>query len=108
GAGVAVDHIYKAPGTYAVRVTAKDKDNATSAASTQQVLVQVAQMQGADLAVGGTPGTDAITLTPVNAAGDIGVTVNKVSYPGQGNPPLHPTGHILTYAQSGVKDSVAL
>jgi len=106
GAGVAVDHIYTAPGTYTVRVTATDKDNAVSAASTQQVLVQVAQMQGEDLAVGGTPGTDTITLTPANAAGDISVVVNKVSW---GNFRLSPTtGHILVYAQSGLNDMVRL
>jgi hypothetical protein len=109
GGGVAVDHVYTAPGSYTVQVTATDKDGGTSAAVTRLVTVQVVQMQGDTLAVGGTPGTDTITITPADAAGDLTVTVNKVSYPAPaGAPGWHPTGHILVYAQGGANDMVQL
>jgi hypothetical protein len=112
GSGVAVDHIYTTTGSYMVQVTATDKDGGTSGPVTQTVTVQVVQMQGADLAVGGTTGTDSISISPANPAGDLAVTVNKVTYLtylASGTPvALHPTGHILVYAQAGVNDIVQI
>src|SRR5262249_52521251 len=51
GAGVKVDHIYTAPGSYAVQVKATDEDGSTSAVAGSSVTVQTVQMQGGTLAV---------------------------------------------------------
>jgi hypothetical protein len=101
GRALAVDHVYTTTGSFTAQLTATDKDGATSVASMQPNRVQVVQMQGTDLAVGGTTGTDSISISPANAAGDLAVTVNKLSYPASETPALHPTGHILCLRPGG-------
>jgi hypothetical protein len=101
GAGVAVDHIYTAPGAYTVTVTATD-DDSTSPAAAQAISVQTVQMEGNSLAVGGRLGNNTITLTPADTTGDINVNVNGASL---GN--FKPTDHILIYGQAG-NDTIQL
>jgi hypothetical protein len=101
GAGVAVDHIYTAPGSYTVTVTATD-DDGTSPAPAQAISVQTLQMEGNSLAVGGTLRNDTITLTPADTTGDINVNVNGASL---GN--FKPSDHILVYGQAG-NDTIQL
>jgi hypothetical protein len=102
GSGVEVDHIYTAPGTYTVKVTATEDGGTTSAVATTSLTVQTAQMQGGTLAVGGTTGNDTIILSPADATGDINVKYNGTSL---GN--FKPTDHILVYGQSG-NDNIRL
>jgi hypothetical protein len=101
GAGMAVDHIYTAPGSYTVTVKATD-DDGTGAAASQAISVQTAQMEGSSLAVGGRPGNDTITLRPADATGDINVNVNGASL---GN--FTPSDHVLVYGQAG-NDTIQL
>ena len=102
GSGIAVDHVYTAPGTYTVKVTATDDGATTGAAATGSLTVQAVQMQGGTLAVGGTLSNDNIILSPADATGDINVKYNGTS---QGN--FKPTDHILVYGQSG-NDTIQL
>ena len=102
GSGVAVDHVYTAPGTYTVSVTATANGGDTSAAATASLTVQTVQMQGGTLAVGGTTGNDTIVLSPADTTGDINVSDNGKSL---GN--FKPTDHILVYGQSG-NDTIQL
>jgi Ca2+-binding RTX toxin-like protein len=54
------------------------------------------------LVVGGTPGSDTILITPVDATGqNLSVTINKVVQPAPGGGSWSPTGHILVYGQNG-------
>jgi hypothetical protein len=102
GSGVAVDHIYTAPGTYTVKVTATEDGGTTSVAATTALIVQTVQMQGGTLAVGGTAGNDTIVLSPADSSGDINVSYNGKSL---GN--FKPTDHILVYGQGG-NDTIRL
>jgi CSLREA domain-containing protein len=102
GSGVEVDHIYTAPGTYTVKVTATEDGGDTSAAAAASLTVQTVQMQGGTLAVGGTLGNDTIVLSPADTTGDINVNYNGTSL---GN--FKPTDHILVYGQSG-NDTIRL
>jgi hypothetical protein len=102
GSGVEVDHIYTAPGTYTVKVTATEDGGDTSAAGTTSLTVQTVQMQGGTLAVGGTAGNDTIILSPADTTGDINVNYNGTSL---GN--FKPTDHILVYGQAG-NDTIQL
>jgi PKD repeat protein len=102
GSGVLVDHVYTAPGTYTVTVTATEDGGTTSAAAIGALTVQAVQMQGGTLAVGGTLGNDNIILSPANTTGDINVKYNGTSL---GN--FKPTDHILVYGQSGT-DTIQL
>jgi hypothetical protein len=102
GSGALVDHVYTAPGTYTVTVSATDDDGATGAAATGSLTVQAVQMQGETLAVGGTLGNDNIILSPADATGAINVKFNGTSL---GN--FKPTDHILVYGQSGT-DTIQL
>jgi hypothetical protein len=104
GAGIALDHVYTAAGSYLVQVSATDDGGLTSAAVTQAVTVQTAEYQsGTDtLAVGGTLGNDTVILSPADAAGDINVNLNGKS---AGN--FKPTSHLLVYSQAG-NDTIQL
>jgi hypothetical protein len=102
GSGVALDHIYTAPGKYTVKVTATEDGGHTSAVATTALTVQEVQLQGGTLAVGGTTGNDTIILSPADATGDIKVKVNGTSL-GK----FKPTDHILVYGQSG-NDTIQL
>jgi probable HAF family extracellular repeat protein len=101
GTGISVDHVFTAPGSYTVLVTATE-DGGSSGTAVQSVIVQSVRMQGNSLAVGGTMGNDTIILSPADAAGDINVNLNGVS---QGN--FLPTDHIFVYAQAG-NDTIQL
>jgi N-acetylneuraminic acid mutarotase len=102
GSGVSLDHTYTATGSYTVQVTATDKDNGTSPTASQSITLLTAEMQGTDLAVGGTTGNDTILLSPADTAGHIAVSINGVA---EGS--FLPTGHILVYGQSG-NDTILL
>jgi hypothetical protein len=97
-----LNHAYTATGSYTISVTATDKDGGTSMAATEAVSVVKAELQGADLAVGGTTANDNFTYTPGANAGDVVVTLNGTSLG-----TFHPTGVINTYGGSGT-DSVVV
>jgi hypothetical protein len=103
GAGVAVDHVYTAPGSYTVKVTATD-DDGTSPAAALAISVQSVVMEGNSLAVGGSlTGGDTIDVSAVDTTGtNLNVTINKVF---QGK--FTPTDHILVYGQGG-SDKITL
>jgi hypothetical protein len=104
GAGVAVDHVYTAPGSYTVQVTDTEDGGSTSAAVSSTVTIQTVEYQnGTDtLAVGGTTGNDTLVISPADAAGDLNVNLNGASL---GN--FQPTGQILVYGQTG-NDTIQL
>jgi peptidoglycan/xylan/chitin deacetylase (PgdA/CDA1 family) len=107
-AGVSLDHVYTATGTYIVQVTATDKDAGTGGAASASVTVQTVQMQGGSLAVGGTLGNDKITISPANASGAVNVMAalsGAKSAKSLGN--FTPSDHILVYGQSG-NDTITL
>jgi N-acetylneuraminic acid mutarotase len=101
GAGTTMDHIYTTIGSYTVQSTATE-DGGSSGTVSQSLTLLTAEVQGTDLAVGGTTGNDNIFLYPADTVGHIAVTVNGVA---QGN--FLPTGHILVYGQSG-NDTILL
>ncbi len=76
GSGIAIDRAYPTNGTYAIKVSAKDKDGATSAILMRNLSVVSALLQNGTLTVGGTSANDQITMQPINAAGQIRVTIN--------------------------------
>jgi hypothetical protein len=102
GTGVAVDHVYTSPGSYSVRVAATDKDGGSSPTASAVVTVNVLQMEGNTLAVGGTLGNDTIVLSPADTVGDINVNMNGTSLGS-----FLPTDHILVYGQTG-NDTIQL
>jgi uncharacterized repeat protein (TIGR01451 family) len=61
-------HRYAAPGSYTIAATATDKDGGTSPVSNLTVNIVVIELQGGDLAVGGTAGNDSFVFTPGNGA----------------------------------------
>ena len=100
GAGVALDHVYTVSGSFAVQVTATDKDGGASAIVTRVQTIQTVQLQEDSLAVGGTLSGDTITITPADTLGNLSVTINTGNTTvALGN--FHPTGHILVYGQAG-------
>ncbi len=76
GSGIAISRAYPTNGTYAIKVTAKDKDGATSAILTRNLSVVSALLLDGTLTVGGTSANDRITMQPIDAAGQIRVTIN--------------------------------
>src|SRR5207249_1201036 len=86
GAGLLVDHVFTADGSYTVRVTATDKDGGQGAPATVPVAITAVALQGdtcdptkTALVVGGTLGNDTIVFSPVGSNGSIQVTINGVS-----------------------------
>jgi Ca2+-binding RTX toxin-like protein len=101
--GVQVTHAYDAPGSYAITVTATDKDSAASPAAGQSVTVVPAELQGPDLVVGGTSGDDQITVRPADpTSGQVAVTLN-----GQSLGTFAVAGQILLYGGAG-NDTITL
>jgi PKD repeat protein len=102
GSGLALDHVFTAPGSYTVQLTATNNDGTASAAVTTSVTIMRAEMQGNTLAVGGTPGNDTILLTPSDTKGNIKVMLGTTLV-GK----FHPTDHIFIYGQAG-NDTIKL
>jgi sugar lactone lactonase YvrE len=105
--GTVVGHAYAGGGTFSVRVTVVDSaGNVVPGAASQAVAVRAVALEPdpADatltaLYVGGTAGSDVITIAPADVAGQtVAVTINGVLQPGG---PFAPTGHIVVYGQSG-------
>ena len=71
-----VSHAFPTAGSHTVRVTARDKDGSAGEPITQTVTVAIAQMQGDDLAIGGTASSDRIVLSPGSVAGRIVAVLN--------------------------------
>jgi VCBS repeat-containing protein len=74
-AAQAASHVYTTPGTYVVSVTARDKDNGTSAASTFSVTVSNVGESGGVLTIGGSDSNDRIVLSM--GTGGIQVRINN-------------------------------
>jgi Ca2+-binding RTX toxin-like protein len=107
--GMTVSHVFAGPGTFTVKVTAVDSAGASSTPASAAVGVTAAALETdptnasqTALFVGGTTGTDAITIAPADASGNLLVTVNGVNAG-----PFHPSGHIIVYAQAG-NDTIRL
>jgi hypothetical protein len=91
-----LSHAYSASGSYTISVTATDKDGGTSTAATLGVTVVNAELQGGNLAVGGTAGADSFVYSPGTTTGAVVVTRNGTSLG-----IFHPTGGITTYGGTG-------
>jgi Ca2+-binding RTX toxin-like protein len=105
--GLVVNRVYPASGNYTIKVTALDAaGNVTPQTATQAVVIkQVAlEVDPADpaqtaLFIGGTTGTDTITIAPANTTGTtVTVSINGVL---QAGGPFSPTGHLVVYGQAG-------
>ncbi len=102
GGGVAVDHVFTRCGAYTVRVTAIDKDGASSVA-TRTVVVTAVALQAdpfdpakTDLVVGGTLCNDAIFVLPAADGGAVWVLLDGVP-----QAVSTPTGRIVVFGQAG-------
>jgi PKD repeat protein len=103
--GVALEHEFPAPGTYAVTLTVLDKDGGAGSAAVTMTVV-VAELQGGQLAVGGTAGDDTITLRPA-PNGQVQATVNGVDA-GTFAPTLHyGNTYVRAYGHTG-NDTIEL
>ncbi len=94
--GVTVAHVYTAAGSDTVSVTATDQDGGTSPAATTSVAIAAVALEGGDLYVSGTTGTDTILVQPADANGTIDVVIN-----GQDQGTFVPTGQVVVYGQAG-------
>jgi Ca2+-binding RTX toxin-like protein len=94
--GVQITHIFTAKGTFAVQVTATDKDGGTSTAVSQSVSIVAVQNQAGTLVIGGTTANDRITIKPGDATGGVRVIINNVD---QGN--FTGVSTIVAYGQAG-------
>ena len=74
--GMQVNHTFTATGTFAITVTATDKDGGVSQIASQLITINAVELQGSTLAIGGTTAGDNITVKPANTAGGLSVTVN--------------------------------
>jgi VCBS repeat-containing protein len=99
--GTFAAHTFAVPGTYTVQVTATNKDGMAGGAS-GTVTILAAELQGANLVVGGTSGNDSIVFTPGANPGDW-----KVSIHGTARGTFHPTGSVQIYGEAGT-DTVTL
>jgi Ca2+-binding RTX toxin-like protein len=106
GAGVAVDHVFAGVGSYAVSVTATDKDGGMSPAVGRPVTISGVALQDDPLYPGrtalvvvGTSGNDAIQFSPAGPGDSVQVTLNGVP---QGV--FAPTGRIVAYGLGGDDD----
>lgn len=112
GAGaVEAGHIYTATGTYAVSVTAGDRDGATGPAASWTIVVRDVELQANParpgswtLAVGGTTGSDKIDLAIPRRSSQVEVTINGVSR-GRFDPAAF--DRILVFGQAG-NDSISV
>jgi sugar lactone lactonase YvrE len=109
GPSVKLDHVYTAPGSFTIQVTATDKNGVVSQLATKSVTISTVALEtdpsgGTALAVGGNAaGGDTITLSAADTTGKtVDVTINKTDYG-----TFTPTGHIFVYGQGG-KDKITL
>jgi Ca2+-binding RTX toxin-like protein len=89
-------HIYTAVGTFTVQITVTDKDGGVSTAVGRTITIRAVDLQAGVLVIGGTTADDTITVAPVDASGNLGVTINGVS---QGT--FAPPAQIVAYGQAG-------
>jgi Ca2+-binding RTX toxin-like protein len=95
GSGVTVEHVFATSGRYTVTVTATDKDNASSPSASHTISIVAVQMQGDDLVIGGTTGSESIAVTP-GPKDTVKARVGGVSLG-----TFSPTGKIVVYGQAG-------
>ena len=62
--GTQAGHAFSAAGSYTILVTATDKDGGVSDPVTQSIAINVSEVQGTRLAVGGTGNDDQLAITP--------------------------------------------
>jgi Ca2+-binding RTX toxin-like protein len=89
-------HVYTATGTYTVQVTVTDKDGGVSANVQQSITISAVDVQAGTLAIGGATADDNIAVAPVDASGNLSVTINGAS---QGT--FAPPTQIVIYGQAG-------
>jgi uncharacterized delta-60 repeat protein len=89
-------HVYTTAGTYTVQITATDKDGGVSTTVQQTITINAVDLQGGNLAIGGTTADDNITVAPADASGNLAVTINGVA---QGT--FAPPAQIVVYDQAG-------
>jgi ELWxxDGT repeat protein len=94
--GLVVSHLYKAKGVYNVSFTAKDKNGGVSQKVSQADTINVVEMQGNNLAVGGTGGNDHFMFRE-DRDGDAWV----VFLNGQRLGAFQPTGSVLIFGGPG-------
>jgi hypothetical protein len=100
--GSSLSYAFAEVGTYTVRAQAVDKDGGLSAPTFQALTVGVVQLQGTDLAVGGTAAGDAFVLNPGPNPGDFIAKLNGTSLG-----TFHVPGLVLVFGGDGT-DSVTL
>jgi hypothetical protein len=107
--GTQVSHTFAATGSYSVQVSAAASGGTLSAAAPLAVTVSAAALESdptdatkTALFVGGTSGSDTITVTPADAQGTVQVTLNGASLG-----TFRPTGHLFVYGQDG-NDTIQL
>jgi titin len=81
GGGAAATHVYAAPGTYQVTVTATDKDGGVSAEVVHSIMIQSILIgdgccDAMALVIGGTAGDDKVRVVPQGSDGDVKVLIN--------------------------------
>jgi uncharacterized delta-60 repeat protein len=104
GSGVTFKKTYTTTGTFTPWAYITDKDGATSqGAAAATVSVVPAAVVGGTLYVGGTTGTDTITVTPANTSGGLTVVRNGTTLSGT----FTPTGDVVVYGQAG-NDSITI
>jgi hypothetical protein len=109
GPTITLDHLYTAPGTFTVQVTATDRNGVTSRPATLPVTIATVEMEkdpsggialavGANAAVGNT-----VSVTATDSSGKaLDVNINKTDYG-----TFKPTGHLFVYGQGG-KNTIRL
>lgn len=97
-----VQHTYKLTGNYVISATATDKDGGVSTPSLRNIAISQVQVQGTQLAVGGTTGSDALVVIPLTAPTAI-VTLNHITLGAL----TIPGGGIMFYGQTG-NDTIAV
>lgn len=98
GNGVAIDHVFKAAGSFTVEVRATDKDGTEGSAARRTVVVTVVALQAGTLVAGGTTENDAIVFNPGGGRDAMKVIVNGVSYT------FTSVARVVAYGQEGNDD----
>jgi len=112
GAGVQVEHVFAASGSYPVQVSATNQDGVASAPVTQTVTVEVMAVQPDPLApgqrvlvIGGSLGSDRISIRPSSHHDRLQVKLNERDYDVRLRQAFGPpSDRILVYAQAGDDD----